>query len=229
MVYGETFLRNFKFYAKTLTKVHDLTVHLHYFSMIKSHNTSTKQWKSRFFLQFLLDNRRIRIRISDKRIRIQEAQKHTYHPDLDPQPGKCYSEATGSIYLEWVGNWMNGAGWGGEGGEAAFSYFFRLMIEGSGSVSLITDLDQEVPKTYGSSGSGSLTGQMWERSYWFDIFRMSLELDEWSRMKRRGGWSWFFLLFPLDDRRIWIHIREAQKYTDHPDPDPQHWLGQLLQ
>jgi hypothetical protein len=26
MVYGETFLRNFKFYAKTLTKLHDLTV-----------------------------------------------------------------------------------------------------------------------------------------------------------------------------------------------------------
>jgi hypothetical protein len=29
MVYGEAFLRNFKFYAKTLTKLHDLTVHLH--------------------------------------------------------------------------------------------------------------------------------------------------------------------------------------------------------
>jgi hypothetical protein len=28
MVYGETFQRNFKFYAKTLTKLHDLTVHL---------------------------------------------------------------------------------------------------------------------------------------------------------------------------------------------------------
>ena len=26
MVYGETFLRNFKFFAKTLTKLHDLTV-----------------------------------------------------------------------------------------------------------------------------------------------------------------------------------------------------------
>ena len=26
IVYGETFLRNFKFYAKTLTKLHDLTV-----------------------------------------------------------------------------------------------------------------------------------------------------------------------------------------------------------
>jgi hypothetical protein len=26
MVYEETFLRNFKFYAKTLTKLHDLTV-----------------------------------------------------------------------------------------------------------------------------------------------------------------------------------------------------------
>jgi hypothetical protein len=26
MVYGETFLRNFKFYAKTLTKLHDLMV-----------------------------------------------------------------------------------------------------------------------------------------------------------------------------------------------------------
>jgi hypothetical protein len=28
MVYGETFLRNFKFYAKTLTTLHDLTVYL---------------------------------------------------------------------------------------------------------------------------------------------------------------------------------------------------------
>jgi len=26
MVYGETFLRNFKFYAKTLTKLHDVAV-----------------------------------------------------------------------------------------------------------------------------------------------------------------------------------------------------------
>jgi hypothetical protein len=29
MVYGETFLRNFKFYAKTLTKLHDLTVRIY--------------------------------------------------------------------------------------------------------------------------------------------------------------------------------------------------------
>jgi hypothetical protein len=27
MVYGETFLKNFKFYAKTLTKLHDLTAY----------------------------------------------------------------------------------------------------------------------------------------------------------------------------------------------------------
>jgi hypothetical protein len=34
MVYGETFLRNFKFYAKTLTKLHDLTVPVYVYALI---------------------------------------------------------------------------------------------------------------------------------------------------------------------------------------------------
>ncbi len=38
-------------------------IHLHNFSKIKSHKEVTKQLKSRFFLLFLLDDRRIRIRI----------------------------------------------------------------------------------------------------------------------------------------------------------------------
>ncbi len=35
---------------------------------------------------FLLDDRRIRIRISDKWIRIREAQKHMDPPPMDPDP-----------------------------------------------------------------------------------------------------------------------------------------------
>ncbi len=40
-----------------------LKVHLHDFSKIKSHKEVTKQKESRFFLLFLLDDRRIRSRI----------------------------------------------------------------------------------------------------------------------------------------------------------------------
>ncbi len=42
-----------------------LKVHLHYFSKIKCHKEVTKQQESMFFLLFLLDDSRIRIRISD--------------------------------------------------------------------------------------------------------------------------------------------------------------------
>jgi hypothetical protein len=34
----------------------------------------------------------------------------------------------------------------------------------------------------------------------------------------------FFHSTLLDDRRIWIRIREAQKHVDPTDPDPQHWF-----
>jgi hypothetical protein len=37
-----------------------------------------------------------------------------------------------------------------------FSYFFCLMLDGSGSVQIMTYLDPEGPKTYGSE-SGSTT------------------------------------------------------------------------
>jgi hypothetical protein len=58
-----------------------LKVHLHNFSMVKSQKEVTKQWESRFFLLFLLGDRRIRIRI-------QESQKYTdpTDPDSDPDP-----------------------------------------------------------------------------------------------------------------------------------------------
>jgi hypothetical protein len=55
-----------------------LKVHLHHFSKVKSQKEVTKQWESRFFLLFLLDDRRVRIRI-----RIKEAKKQT---DLDSDP-----------------------------------------------------------------------------------------------------------------------------------------------
>ncbi len=42
-------------------------------------------YESMFFLLFLLDDRSIRIRASDKWIRIREAQKHMDHTDPDPQ------------------------------------------------------------------------------------------------------------------------------------------------
>jgi hypothetical protein len=46
-----------------------------------------------FFLLFLLDDRRNRIRVSDQWIRIREAQKHMgptdQGPDSDPDPQHC--------------------------------------------------------------------------------------------------------------------------------------------
>jgi hypothetical protein len=42
-----------------------LKLHLHHFSKIKSHKEVTKQWESRFFLLFSVDDRRIPIRTSD--------------------------------------------------------------------------------------------------------------------------------------------------------------------
>jgi hypothetical protein len=64
-------------------------LHRH-FSKVKNQKEVTKQKKSRFFLLFLLNDRRIRSRIhtSDKWIRIQDVQKHVdpVDPDLDPDP-----------------------------------------------------------------------------------------------------------------------------------------------
>ncbi len=64
-------------------------VHLHHSYKKKRHNKEvTKQWKSRFFLLFLLDDGRIRFRTCDLRMQIREAQKHTdpTDPDADPDP-----------------------------------------------------------------------------------------------------------------------------------------------
>ncbi len=56
---------------------------LHHFSQIKSQKEVTKQEESRFFLLFLLDDRRIRIRV-------QEAKKHADpDPDSYPDPQHC--------------------------------------------------------------------------------------------------------------------------------------------
>jgi hypothetical protein len=59
------------------------------FSKIKSQKEVTKQKESRFFLLFLLGDRRIRIRI-------QEAHKHVDpvdpDPDSDPDPQHCFLE-----------------------------------------------------------------------------------------------------------------------------------------
>jgi hypothetical protein len=65
-----------------------------YYFLIRSKKDVTKQKESRFFLLFLLGDRRIRIRsririhTSDYwiRIQIQEAQKHTDPPDPDSDP-----------------------------------------------------------------------------------------------------------------------------------------------
>jgi hypothetical protein len=51
--------------------------------MVKSPKEVTRQYESRFFLLFLLDERRIRIHTSDKWIRIREAQKHV--DPVDPE------------------------------------------------------------------------------------------------------------------------------------------------
>jgi hypothetical protein len=63
---------NFK---KSFAAYYFLKVLLHHFSKVKSPKEGTKQQKSRFFLLFLLNDRRIRTRI-------QEAQKLV---DPDPQ------------------------------------------------------------------------------------------------------------------------------------------------
>jgi hypothetical protein len=57
---------NKKLYIKSFSAYYFLKVHLHHFLNIKSHKEVAKQQESRFFLIFLLDDRRI-----------QEAQKHT--------------------------------------------------------------------------------------------------------------------------------------------------------
>ncbi len=89
-------------FRETVLQIHDILVlirirfrfHLEAtftsFLKIKSHKEVTKQEELRFFLLFLLDYRRIRIRIRTSclwiHIRIQEAQKHT---DPDPAPHHC--------------------------------------------------------------------------------------------------------------------------------------------
>jgi hypothetical protein len=53
------------FLKKSFSVYYLLKVHLYHFSKIKSPKEVTTQWESRFFLLFLHDDRRIRIRTSD--------------------------------------------------------------------------------------------------------------------------------------------------------------------
>ncbi len=71
-----TFDKNILFFPSFFA-CYFLKVHLHHFSKIKSHKEVTKPTDSRFFLQFLLEDRRIRIRIRTFDLRIREARSHT--------------------------------------------------------------------------------------------------------------------------------------------------------
>jgi hypothetical protein len=63
-----------------------LKVNLHHFSKIKSQKEATKQWESRFFLLFLLDDRRIRIRTSlTSGSGSRRPKKHIDPTNPDPQ------------------------------------------------------------------------------------------------------------------------------------------------
>ncbi len=79
------FLRLFAYYP------YFFKLHLHRFSKVIKKSQNRRKY-SRFFLLFLLDYRRIRIRTSYYwiRIRIQEAQKHTGPADPDPQHCRTY-------------------------------------------------------------------------------------------------------------------------------------------
>jgi hypothetical protein len=102
MVYGETFLRNFKFYAKTLTKLHDLTVPV---LRIRDVYTGSQYFPSR-----------IRIRIKDLNIltpkivfKLSEIWSKMFIPDLDflpipnPDPQHCQKQNIASSYYIDVG------------------------------------------------------------------------------------------------------------------------------
>jgi hypothetical protein len=71
-----------KLIKKSFPAYYPLKVPLRHLSKIKSQKEVTKQYKARFFLLFLLNNRRIRI---------QEAQNHV-DPDSDPDPQHCFKD-----------------------------------------------------------------------------------------------------------------------------------------
>ncbi len=58
-----------KFFCLLGTGTYFLKIHLHHFSNIKSNKEVTKQEESRFFLLFLLDDRRIRSQIQEAQIK----------------------------------------------------------------------------------------------------------------------------------------------------------------
>ncbi len=56
MVYEETFLRNFRFYAKTLTKLHDLTVLIFQGDINFEKQVKYTKYTFNIFIVFLLQN-----------------------------------------------------------------------------------------------------------------------------------------------------------------------------
>ncbi len=67
-----------------------LKLHFHHFSKIKSHKEFTNQQESRFFLLFLLDDRRIRIRTVPHMVL------------MDPDPPDPQHYLSGLVYLIFV-------------------------------------------------------------------------------------------------------------------------------
>jgi hypothetical protein len=63
---------------------------LHHFSKVKSQKEVTKRYKSRVFLLFLLNDRRIRIRI------------HTSDYEPDPDPGGPKTSGSGDVHPKLV-------------------------------------------------------------------------------------------------------------------------------
>jgi hypothetical protein len=75
-------------FFKSFSAYYFFKVHLHHFSKIISNEKVTKQYQSRFFVYFLLDDRRIQIRILTNGSGSRRPKKHT--DPLVPDPQHCY-------------------------------------------------------------------------------------------------------------------------------------------
>jgi hypothetical protein len=95
-------------FLKCLSAYYFLKVHLHHISKIKSKKGDTKQYESRFFLLFLLDDRRIRIRI------------HTYDQCCGSM---TFWGGSGSAWIHASNQWI-GSGFGSGSG----SFYFRHWL-----------------------------------------------------------------------------------------------------
>jgi hypothetical protein len=80
-------------FLQSLSAYYFLKVHLHHFSKIKSHHKEvTKQQESRFFIQFLLDDRRIWEPKPDP-----DPYLVLLDPDLDPGGLKTYGSGSATL------------------------------------------------------------------------------------------------------------------------------------